>query len=163
MNVIQLAAALIATASSLVVAAPLESVDSSAMTPAQCLALLDAQIGTNKLAVLKRALQLSAEQEAAFWPVYREYDKALAQLHERRNDLMHAFAATYGQSTDADATALARSHFKLRRDRLRLRERYFREVAAATSPTIAARFLQVENTFGALGDMRVGANVPIFE
>ena len=132
-------------------------------TPEAYLELLRSDVRTSKVEILTEALALSGPQGAAFWPIYREYDTALATLVDRKIAMIKAFAETYGSITDEQATLFAKDWFALHSDRLKLRKKYFNKVSKAVSPLVAAQFIQLENVIGMLIDIQVAAELPLME
>ncbi len=132
-------------------------------TPETYLELLRSDVRTSKVEILTEALALSEEQGEAFWPIYREYDTALATLVDRKVAMIKAFAETYGSITDEQATLFAKDWFALQSDRLKLRKNYFNKVSKAVSPLVAAQFIQLENVIGMLIAIQVAAELPLME
>jgi hypothetical protein len=131
--------------------------------PDKYLELLRSDVRTARVEILTEALDLTEEQGAAFWPIYREYDTELSALGDRRIALVQHFAEKYGVLTDEDAAAMAKEWFGIHKDRLKLREKYFGKVAKVTSSLVAARFIQVENVLGTLIDLQIAAELPLLE
>ena len=132
-------------------------------TPDAYLELLRSDVRTSKVEILTDALNLAEQEAAAFWPIFREYDTELAKLGDRRVAMVKAFAATYGTTTNEQASLFAKDWFALQSDRLKLRKKYFDKVAKAVSPLVAARFTQVENVIGMLIDIQIAAELPLME
>ena len=127
------------------------------------LELLRTDVRTEKVAILTEALELDEKQAAAFWPIYREYDAELAEVGDRRVDLVKRFVSMYGTMSNEDAGLFAKDWFAIQQDRLKLREKYFGRIAKATSNLVAARFVQVENTLGMLIDLQIAAEAPLMK
>ena len=125
--------------------------------------LLRSDLRTQKVQVLTEALDLPEAQAAAFWPIYREYENELAAIGDRRVSLIKRFAEGYGKMTSAEVDSFARDYFAVQKDRIKLREKYFKKVEKATSSVTAARFVQVENVIGTLVDLQINAEMPLFK
>lgn len=132
-------------------------------SPEKYLELLRSDLRTGKVEILTEALNLTDQQAAAFWPIYREYDKEAAALGDRRVTLVKRFVEKYGTFTEEEAGLFMKDWFAIQKDRLKLREKYFGKVAKATSNKLAARFIQVENAIGMLLDLQIAAESPLFE
>ena len=133
------------------------------VTPSQYIELLRTDIRADKVALLTEALNLTEVESAKFWPIFREYETDLARLDDRRIVLIKDFAENYGAVTESDARDIASVHFGIQRDKLRLRERYFRRIASATSARTAARFIQIENVVASMIDLQIAAELPLLE
>jgi hypothetical protein len=132
-------------------------------TPGKYLEMLRSDVRAAKTAVMTEALDLSDADGGKFWPVYRDYEKELLTLGDRRVALVRQFAEKYGTLTDKDAATFVSDWFKIQQDKLKLRQKYFDKVSSATSGLIAARFLQVEHTLEMLIDLQVAAELPLLE
>ena len=125
--------------------------------------LLRSDLRTDKVAILTETLALDDAQGAAFWPIYRDYENELAAIGDRRVDLVKRFVTGYGKMTSEEVGTFARDWFAVQQDKLKLREKYFKRVAKATSNVTAARFIQVENVLGMLLDLQINAEMPLIK
>ena len=125
--------------------------------------LLRSDLRTDKVAILTETLALDDAQGAAFWPIYREYENELAAIGDRRVGLVKRFVTGYGKMSSEEIGAFARDWFAVQQDKLKLREKYFKRVAKATSNVTAARFIQVENVLGMLLDLQINAEMPLIK
>ena len=132
-------------------------------TPEKYLELLRSDVRAERVEILTEALDLEQAQADAFWPIFREYDTELTALSDRRVALVKRFAEKYGTLTDLDADGIAKEWFAIQTDRHKLREKYYKKVAKATSSLVAARFIQVENAVGMLIDLNIAAELPLME
>ena len=51
-------------------------------------------------------MELSADDAAKFWPIYKEYDAQLTKLNDQRVENIKEYARTYFQLTDGKADEL---------------------------------------------------------
>ena len=139
------------------------------LTPAMAIAdsldkymeLLRSDFRTTKTELLTEALQLSEPDGQKFWPIQREYETQLAKLGDQRLQLIKDYAANYDSLTAPMAKQLTDRAFKLESSRLSLLKKYVDKVSKATTPSVAARFAQIEATVNALIDLQVRANLPL--
>ena len=125
--------------------------------------LLRSDVNTNKKTIITAAMDFNDTQAAAFWPIYRNYEFDLNKLGDTRVALIKDYADNYEQMTDAKAKELAEKTFKYQEDRLKLRKKYFKEVSKALSPTLAAKFAQVDNQIQLLIDTQIASELPLIE
>ena len=59
-------------------------------------------------------MRLNADQAAKFWPIYSEYDTALAKLNDQRVANIEDYARNYDQLTDVKANELVQNAFNYR-------------------------------------------------
>jgi hypothetical protein len=123
--------------------------------------LLRSDIQTQKVALLTEALELSDEQGAAFWPVYREYETKLAGISDRYITLIKDFAGSFESMTDEKAKELAETSIKIEEDRIKLRKDYFKKFDKQVNSTVAARWLQLERTITNLILLQVQTELPL--
>src|SRR5262249_10240791 len=103
------------------------------------------------------------KEDAAFWPIYREYDVELSALNDERVKLIADYAKSYDAMTDAIADRIAKAALDLEGRRNALKLKYYERVKGALTPKQAARFLQVENQLLLLIDLQIAALLPIVE
>lgn len=127
------------------------------------LEVLRSDVNTFKIETLNQALQLTGAEAEAFWPVYRDYEKALAAVADRKIALLREFGEHQARGTldGRAADQLARRWLKNVEDRLDLWKKYRQRIAKAVSPARAAQFLQVEHQMALFIDLSIAAEMPI--
>lgn len=114
-----------------------------------------------KMEFVKKTMNLDPEQEKKFIDLYYAYDTELKKLNDNRLSIIADYAAKFDTITDADADKLAKRVLTFRKQRNALLEKYYGKIAKATSKTIAARFLQVENIIQATTDVKIASTLPL--
>jgi len=125
--------------------------------------LLRSDVRSQKVAIITEMMDFTEAEDAAFWPVYREYDVELSALSDRRVQLIADYAKNYQSLTDESADRIARGALDFEAKRSALKAKYFDKVKAALSAKQAARFLQVENQLLLIIDLQISALLPIVE
>jgi hypothetical protein len=123
--------------------------------------LLRADVRAGKVAILTEMMQFTEAEDAAFWPIYREYDVELSKVNDERVSLIDEYAKHYTQVTDALADKLALKALELEARRTGVKEKYYGRLKSALSAKTAARFLQVENQLLMIIDLQIAASLPI--
>jgi hypothetical protein len=123
--------------------------------------LLRSDVRVQKIAILTELMEFTAAEDAAFWPIYREYDTEMAKLGDQRVSLIADYAASYSKMTDADADRLAGRAIELEAQRQATKVKYYDRIKKALSPRTALRFLQVEQQLLLLIDLQISASLPI--
>ena len=115
-----------------------------------------------KVRVLNQALQLTGPEAEKFWPIYRQYEQALAGVAEKKVALLHEFGENCAKGTLDNQTAnkMARAWLNNVQARLDLWKKYQKKIAKAVSPARAAQFLQVENQMALFMDLNIAAEMP---
>ena len=114
-----------------------------------------------KVAIITEVMHFTEAEDAAFWPIYREYDLEMAKLGDERVALIAEYASNYSTLTDAIAEKLASKALDLEARRQALKAKYFDRFKTALSPRTALRFLQVEHQLLLLIDLQISAALPI--
>jgi len=123
--------------------------------------LLRSDIRTEKIAILTEMMELTESEDAAFWPIYREYDAELTKLGDERVSLIADYAKNYDSLTDDVADSLAKRALDLESRRQAVKAKYYDRIRAALKPRTALRFLQVEHQLQLLIDLQISAALPI--
>ena len=123
--------------------------------------LLRSDLRTQKVAVITEVMQFTEAEDAAFWPIYREYELDLSRLNDERLAVIETYAKSYDKLTDAIANDLMTRALALDSRGTTLKQKYFAKLKTAMSPLTAARVLQVENQIGLLLDLQIAASLPI--
>ena len=123
--------------------------------------LLRSDLRTQKIAIITEVMGFTDAEDAAFWPIYREYDAEMSKLGDERVALIAEYAANYESMNEAVADRLARKALDLETRRQAVKARCYDRVQKAVSARTALRFLQVEHQLLLLIDLQVSAALPI--
>ena len=110
---------------------------------------------------VKKALALDAKQEKKFLDVYYVFNAKLKALNDKRLAIIADYLSNIDKMTDAKAGELAKRTMDFRKKRIALDANYYSAVTKATSKTIAARAMQVENFLQGAGDVVIGSKLPL--
>jgi hypothetical protein len=123
--------------------------------------LLRSDVRAQKVAILTEVMGFTEAEDAAFWPIYREYDLEMAKLGDERLVMVTEYASVYSKLTDAAAEKLAAKAIDLDARRQAAKAKCYERVKTALSPRTALRFLQVEHQLQMLIDLQISASLPI--
>ena len=123
--------------------------------------LLRSDVRAHKVAIITEVMGFTEAEDAAFWPIYREYNLDMAKLGDERVAMIEEYAANYSNLSDATAEKLAGTALDLEARRQALKAKLFNRVKTALSPRTALRFLQVEHQLLLLIDLQISAALPI--
>ncbi|WP_262966685.1 TPM domain-containing protein [Methylobacter psychrophilus] len=110
---------------------------------------------------VKKSLALDAAQEKKFLNVYYVFNAKLKALNDKRLAIITDYLNNVDKLTDAKAGELAKRTIEFRKKRIALDGDYYAAVAKATTKTIAARALQIENFLQGAGDVAIGSKLPL--
>jgi hypothetical protein len=137
--------------------------DTLGKLPESEIALLRADIQTKKTDILQQNLTLSDEQAKTFWPLQRSYENDLSKLGDQRLDVIREYAKNWDNLTDETAKDLGKRLLDYQKKRVDLRSRYFDRMSKEISPTIAAKFFQVETQLEDIIDLEIASLVPLIK
>ena len=129
--------------------------------PEGYIALLRSDIQTKKTDIIRQNLTLTDDQAKKFWPLLRSYDNDLSQLGDDRLNVIRDYAKNWDNLSDSTAKDLGDRLLSYQKKRVDLRKKYFDRMSKEISPTIAAKFFQVEIQLEDLLDLAVASSVPL--
>jgi hypothetical protein len=123
--------------------------------------LLRSDLRTQKIALITEVMQFTEQEDAAFWPLYRDYEFDLSRLNDDRVRLIDRYAEVYSALTDATADELVTKALDVEARRTALKQKYYARLKTALPWRTAARVIQVENQIQLLMDLQIAASLPI--
>jgi hypothetical protein len=125
--------------------------------------MLRSDFNTSKIATINQVMQLTGAEAGVFWPIYRNYEKELAAVGDRKLEMIREFAALNASGTldSKKADDLAKRWLKNTQDRLDLWKKYQKQISKAVSPIRAAQFLQIENQMALFVDVNIASEMPV--
>jgi hypothetical protein len=124
-----------------------------------------ADMRQDKVVTINQAMKLDQNDPNynAFWHEYYPYEAELKKLNDQRLALIRDYQYNLDKMNDDTADSLAKRAFAIREKKLELLEDYYKKIRKATSPVIAARFLQVEYDIGLLLDLEIASDLPLLK
>ena len=110
---------------------------------------------------MKKSLALDTAQEKKFLDVYYIFNAKLVALNTKRLEIIADYLSNLDKLTDAKAGELAKRTIEFRKQRVALDAKYYAALAKATTKTTAARALQLESFLQGVGDVVMGAKLPL--
>jgi len=127
------------------------------------LEILRSDLKTQKVAIITDAMEFTEQESGVFWPLYKEYDFELTKLNDLRIATVKDFANNFDTMTDVKAEELIKQSLKFQKDRVSLREKYFKKFKKILPVMKAAKFMQVENQLTNFIDAQLSAEIPLIE
>ena len=125
------------------------------------IALLKSDVQSDKIAIITEEMAFTEQQSEIFWPIYSDFSNELSKLADTRIANIKDFAANYDSLTDKKADQLINASFKFQKDRLSLNEKYYSKFAKALTPTVAAKYMQLEHALQLIIDLSITSNLPL--
>ncbi len=159
-TVIATVACLLAGLAGLSAQAPTASAD-EALNLSAYAELLRSDVRVQKVAILTEVMGFTQAEDAAFWPIYRDYEADVARIGDERLANVLKYAAAFDTLTDETAGQLAAKAIDLEAQRSAALARCYEKVKTALSARTALRFLQVEHQLQLLIDLQIAASLPV--
>jgi hypothetical protein len=125
--------------------------------------LLRSDLRSQKAALITELVPFTPDEDAKFWPIYRDYEAELAKINTDRMNLISEYAEQYETLTDPQADQLARRALDLESRRNALVASYYDRLTKALPAKTAVQVLQVERQILLLFDLQVNASLPIVD
>jgi hypothetical protein len=123
--------------------------------------LLRRDVRQQKAEIMGAMMLLSAADAAKFWPIYSDYDVALAKLNDQRLEIIKEYAHNYNALTDEEADRLMEKSAAFQRERSELLATTYERVKQALGGVTAARFAQIEHQLLLIIDLQIDSSLPI--
>jgi len=108
-------------------------------------------------------LTLNASEAEAFWPVYREYRFEVGELQDRNTKLILDYAEVYQAMDAAAAKPLLKEWFSIRKDELKIKDKYRSKLEKVMPADKVLRFFQIDNRLDLAAKMKLAEQVPLVE
>jgi hypothetical protein len=131
--------------------------------PESYVALLRSDIQAKKTGIVQQNLALSDDQGKKFWPLQRSYENDLSKLGDQRVGVIRDYAKNWENLSDETARDLGKRLLDYQKKRVELRGKYFDRMSKEISPTIAAKFFQVETQMEDMIDLGISSSVPLIK
>lgn len=135
--------------------------DTSNTIPEGYVALMRSDVQAKKVDIIRQNITLTEDQAKTFWPLQRSYDEELSKLGDERVSVIRDYAKSWDNMSDATAKDLGNRMLDFQKKRVDLRKKYFDRMSKAITPTIAAKFFQVEIQLEDLIDLGIASSVPL--
>ena len=112
-------------------------------------------------AVVGQNMNLTADENKAFWPLYDEYEARMDRVEDRHVREIKEFARHYQNLTDADARTKLDEVMAISQARLDVQKTYIPKFRAILSDVKVTRFFQIDNKLRALVQCQIAQIVPL--
>jgi len=118
-----------------------------------------------RLEIVRSELHLTAEESAAFWPMYTTYRAETDAIQERYAAMLKAYMRRYENAdlSDKYADELMETYFGIKDELLSTQKRYLPKFRGILPGLKVARLFQLENKINADIDAQLAQAVPLME
>ena len=122
-----------------------------------------ASIQAKRTVIIKQAIDLTDEEEPAFWSLYRQYRAEMATTEDFETKLLLALDDAGYILADQEAARLLNESVKLDRMRLGIVRKYIKKFRSILPASKVARFFHLEAKMDAIVDYEIATQVPLVE
>lgn len=124
--------------------------------------IINSDLESKKMLLMTEGMTLLGKQGDKFWPLYKEF----LQKRKKANDDVVVIVTDLAKNpltfTNEKVKVSFKELFAADHNILALEEEYFEKISKATSPSIAARFLQLEDIINTVIKFQVLSKLPLF-
>jgi Cu/Ag efflux protein CusF len=112
-------------------------------------------------ATVAEAMQFTAEEGKAFWPLYEQYRAETKKLGDALLTLVKDYAKLYPDVPDDRAEVMLKELGELHKQRVETKNAYLKKIQKVLSPAKTLRFAQVDSRLDLTLQLAVAASVPL--
>lgn len=127
----------------------------------QLIDLMRKDVRAEKADIVAKTMELSADEAAIFWPLYKQYEAELKVLGDERLSIITEYADNIDTLADEKAKDLITRAVALEGKEHALKERYLAEFLALLPAKVVARFFQIESRINNLIDLELSGQIPL--
>ena len=144
------------------IAAIAQSADTSDQWKAE-LAAARELVKVERVAIITEEMRFTADENAAFWPLYEEYHQEMLVVQDRYVQLVADYVGKYYdyKLTDADAKQILSDYFVVKGDLRGIQKAYISKFDEIMSSIKVMRFYQLENKISAEIDAALAVMIPL--
>lgn len=124
-----------------------------------------AMVKAGREELVRSELQLTAEEEAAFWPIFMEYQAISSSIMDRYTALLTDFVDRWERSDMSNeyAADLLDKYFGIKQELLTVQKHYVPKFKAVLPALKVAQFFQIENKIRAEIDSQLAIAIPLID
>jgi hypothetical protein len=123
--------------------------------------LTRAAVQVRRQALVTAAMDLDSKEAESFWPLYRDYRLAMAQVNDRFVKLLLSYLDSYDSLTDEAAVRLVNEYLGIERDRTEVKAAFVPRFTKFMPAKKVARFFQVDNKLDAVVNAELAQMIPL--
>jgi len=127
--------------------------------------ILRDKIKADKKLLVAANMELTESEAKGFWPVYEQYQQALANFNQRIVKLIERYAAAYrtNSMTDELAKQLTDEFVAIGKGEAAVKEFYVSKLSEVLPPKKVARYFQIENKIRTALKYELAAEIPLVQ
>ncbi|UCF36001.1 MAG: hypothetical protein JSU96_14425 [Acidobacteriota bacterium] len=117
----------------------------------------------DRLDIVSKNLELTAEEEERFWGLYRTYRRDMSKLGDRAADLIGQYARNWGDVSEELAEKLVRDYLQVQVEQHQMKMAYIDRFKEVLPNKKIFRLYQIENKLDALVRFELADSIPLIE
>ncbi len=122
--------------------------------------LMWSDLSEDRVALITEAMDFSSKDAAAFWPIYREYEKERSTLEDRRAGVIKRYADNYLTLRNDEAKVIADEVFYCDSHLLSVKIKYFKRFNKVLPAYTVTKFFQLEHRIDLILDAKLAPSLP---
>ncbi len=114
----------------------------------------------DRVTIITQAMNFNDQDAAAFWPIYRKYERERSELDDRRVAVIKEYASKYPNLTDDDAKGMTGRMIDCDASMAALKKKYYKNFNAVLPALTVAKFFQLDHRLDLVMDMKVESSLP---
>src|SRR5262249_42386875 len=108
-------------------------------------------------------IELSDAEAQQFWPIYDRYTAEMAQIMDKKYEVLEEYARNYSAITDEQADAYIDGRARVEEAVLQLRLKYIPVFRKVVSGKTAALFIQMDWRLSLIVELQLASQIPMIE
>jgi len=125
--------------------------------------LLKSNVQKESKNLIKQNLELTSDQAELFWPIYDEYDQALAEVTNERLQNISNYMLNYKDLDSAKAETLLRKALELDQKKIDIQNKYYEKFISVLPPTVVGKFFQLDQYIELLIQLQRSEKIPLIQ
>jgi hypothetical protein len=150
---------LLTVAFAIVAVSPICRAQTQELSIGSAIEVARANMQADRATIIGGVMNLSEKDSAAFWPVYRQYERERSTLDDKRVAVIKEYNEKYSNLTDADAKAMAEQMFEYDSRLAALKKRYFKKFNKVLPALTVTKFFKLDRRIDLLVDMQVESSL----
>ena len=125
--------------------------------------LLKSNVQKESKNLIKQNLELTSDQAKLFWPIYDEYDQALAEVTNERLQNISDYMLNYKDLDSAKAETLLRKALELDQKKIDIQNNYYEKFILILPPKVVGKFFQLDQYIELLIQLQRSEKIPLIQ
>jgi hypothetical protein len=114
----------------------------------------------DRTTIISTAMDFNEKDGAAFWPIYRQYERDRSTVDDGRMAVIKEYTHKYPDLSDADAKAMAERMFEYDSRLAALKKTYYKKFNKVLPALTVTKFFQLDRRVDLLMDMNMESSLP---